>query len=274
MKRALALVAMTISCGSSPPRDAANAAGAATAAGAANAAGAAGAADERRTRPAWCEQALDEIRRAASVVPARDVAPPDVARGEALARRMAQESDVLAALAQHDAVQGVAEAANTVSAAAWALVSRRHAGQGARDGASTERALAVVLRERERAVLVLRGHCGEVAPSVDQSTAWKEATAAALARLAPAMRACAAGVSASAPAAERPKAMHVLVHIDPRGRATFAAPVDVRFALGQWGPTDLAHCFVKELEGATYPEPEGTATILVPFAGDGGAIER
>ena len=211
-------------------------------------------------RPAFCDAAVATLKSSQTVVPARDVPPLDAASAETLAVRMKDESDALGALSEEDAVRGAADAADGVSAAAAALAVRKKS--NANDVASTERALALVLRERERAVFVLRSECGELVPPFEQSAEWQKRATEVVSSVTPRLRSCVDGI----PEEQRPAKMQVLAQIDPKGRVMLATPVDVTFELARWGPSDVAHCVVRQVEETTFPEPSGTATVVVPFA--------
>lgn len=213
--------------------------------------------------PAWCRAALAELDRSGRSVPPHDTTPAEIAALETLAYRMDEEGEALAKLGEDDALAHASDAAGGVSAASSALVSRR---RGNRDDApSAERALAITLRERERALLVVRAQCGAATAPVEQSPDWTKRANEVVAARSSAMRAC---ISADA-RGELPARTPILVHVGAGGRATFATPVETSFDLGKWGPSDLAHCLVRVLEATTFPPPEGTATLLVPFDRDG-----
>lgn len=213
-------------------------------------------------RPQWCKAAVAETDRSRALVPPRDVVPVSL---DELAKRMDGEASALAELTPKDgaeALEATADADNGVSAAAAAVLTRRS--RDAADVGAAERALAVVLRERERAVLVMSGQCGLAAPAVEQEEEWKKKTAAVVTSVAPALRACADDV----PVEERPKGMNVVVQVDPQGRAVLATAVDFTFDFGKWGATNIAHCMIQRLEATRFPEPKGNATVLVPYVND------
>lgn len=213
-------------------------------------------------RPAWCKNAVTEIDRARGLLPPRDAVPESL---DDLGKRMDAEASALGDLAPKEgaeALDAVADADNGVSAATAAISKRRQS--EAADVGAAERALAVVLRERERAVLVLQGQCGVAPAAVEQDDDWKKRSEAVVASLGPALRACADGV----PAEERPKGMNVVVQVDPSGKAILATAVDFTFEFGKWGATNIAHCMIRRLEATRFPEPKGHATVLVPYVAD------
>jgi hypothetical protein len=213
-------------------------------------------------RPAWCTNAVAQIDRSRALVPPRDVVPDSL---DALAKRMDGEASALSGLVPKDgaeALEATAEADNGVSAATEAIQKRRQS--DATDIGAAERALAVVLRERERAVLVVYGQCGLASPPVEQDGDWKKRTDAVIAALRPALRACADDIPIEIE--ERPKAINILVQVDPQGRATLATAVDTTFDFGKWASTNLAHCLIHRLESTKFPQPKGNATVLVPTA--------
>lgn len=220
------------------------------------------AASATQAPPPWCRAALTEIDRSARAVPPRDTAPEGIPALEALAHRMEDEGEALSKLGEEDALAHASDAAGGVSAASSALVSRRHVDRG--DTPSAERALAITLRERERALLVLRGHCGAAISPIEQSPDWKKRATDVLASRSPALRGCIAPDVRE----QLPPRMDILVHVGTGGRVTFATPVDTSFDIGKWAPSDVAHCLVHVLEGTTFPPPEGSATLLVPFVRD------
>lgn len=212
-------------------------------------------------RPAWCKNATLEIDRSRAVMPPRDVVPESL---DALAKRMDAEAAALGEMVPKEggeALEATADADTGVSAAAEAISKRRQ--HDAADVGAAERALAVVLRERDRAVLVLQGQCGLVAPAVEQDEDWRKKSDAVVASLRPQLRACADEV----PAEELPKGMNVVVQIDPQGRAFLATAVDTTFDFGKWAATNIAHCMIRRLEATKFPEPKGNATVLVRFGG-------
>lgn len=209
-------------------------------------------------RPTWCKNAVAEIDRSRPLLPPRDVVPESI---DALAKRMDEEAMALGGMTPKEggeALEAVADADQGVSAASEAILKRRQ--RDAEDTGAAERALAVVLRERERAVVVLSGQCGLVAPAVEQDDDWRKKTDAVIAGLRPQLRSC----SDDIPAEERPKGMNVVVQIDPTGKATLATATDFTFDFGKWAGTNIAHCMIKRLEATKFPEPKGNATVLVP----------
>jgi hypothetical protein len=210
-------------------------------------------------RPMFCKNAVAETDRSRSVLPPRDVVPESL---DALAKRMDEEAMALGGMVPKEggeALEAVADADQGVSAAAEAIMKRRQ--RDAEDTGAAERALAVVLRERERAVLVVQGQCGLVAPAIEQDEEWRKKSDAVLAGLRPQLRACGDDI----PAEERPKGMNVVVQIDPTGKATLATATDFTFDFGKWAGTNIAHCMIKRLEATKFPEPKGNATVLVAF---------
>jgi hypothetical protein len=209
-------------------------------------------------RPAWCKNAVGEIDRSRALMPPRDVVPESL---EALAKRMDEEAMALGGMLPKEggeALEATADADNGVSAAAEAIMKRRK--RDAEDTGAAERALAVVLRERDRAVLVLQGQCGLVAPAIEQDEEWRKKTDAVIAGLRPQLRACSEDIARE----EMPKGMNVVVQIDPQGKATLATATDFTFDFGKWTGTNIAHCMIKRLEATKFPEPKGNATVLVP----------
>ena len=209
-------------------------------------------------RPAWCKNAVAELDVTRPLLPARDTVPESLDR---LAKRMDEEVLALGGMTtkEGEALEAVADADNGVSAAAEAVMKRRK--RDADDVGAAERALGVVLRERERAVLVLQGQCGLVAPPIEQNEDWRKQTDAVIAGLRPQLRACADDI----PLEDRPKGMNVVVQIDAQGKATLATATDFTFDFGKWSGTNIAHCMIRRLEATKFPEPKGTATVLVPF---------
>jgi hypothetical protein len=210
-------------------------------------------------RPMWCKNVVAEIDRSRAMLPRRDVVPESL---DALAKRMDEESLALGAMVPKEggeAIEATADADSGVSAAADAIMRRRQ--RDADDTGAAERALAVVLRERERAVLVLQGQCGLVSPAIDQEDEWRRKSDAVIAGLRPQLRACADDV----PPEDFPKGMNVVVQIDPQGKPTLATATDFTFDFGKWAGTNIAHCMIKRLETTKFPEPKGNATVLVPF---------
>ena len=213
-------------------------------------------------RPSWCSSALAEITRSASVMPPRDLAPASIQALEALAGRMDQEREALSRLGDAEALEYAADAARWVSVASFSLVSCRHVDRG--DTPSAERALGLTLRARERAVLVVQGHCGGVTPARDQSEDWQKKVMGIWEGLAPEIRACGAQLAPE----EKPPRIDILAHVDAQGRVTLATPVHGSFEPGKWGLVDAVHCVVRRLEATKFPEPEGSATVLVPLVRD------
>lgn len=210
-------------------------------------------------RPVWCKNAAFEIDRSRASLPPRDVVPESL---DALAKRVDEEAMALGGMVPKEggeALEAVADADQGVSAAAEAIMKRRQ--RDAEDTGAAERALAVVLRERERAVLVLSGQCGIVAPAIEQDEEWRKKSDAVLAGLRPQLRACSDDVAPE----DAPKGMNVVVQIDPQGKATLATATDFTFDFGKWAGTNIAHCMIKRLEATKFPEPKGNATVLVPF---------
>lgn len=217
-------------------------------------------------RPMFCKNAVAETDRSRSMLPPRDVVPESI---DALAKRMDEEAMALGGMVPKEggeALEAVADADQGVSAAAEAIKKRRQ--RDADDTSAAERALAVVLRERERAVLVLAGQCGIVAPAIEQDDDWRKMSDAVIAGLRPQLRSCADDISPE----EMPKGMNVVVQIDPQGKATLATATDFTFDFGKWAGTNIAHCMIKRLEAQKFPEPKGNATVLVPF-GDTRAVQ-
>jgi hypothetical protein len=209
-------------------------------------------------RPPWCKNAVAEIDRSRPLLPPHDVVPESI---DALAKRMDEEALALGGMVTKEngeALEATADADTGVSAAAEAVIKRRH--RDAEDTGAAERALAVVLRERERAVLVVSGQCGLVAPAVEQNEDWRKKSEAVIAGLRPQLRACAGDV----PPDDEPKGMNIVVQIDPQGKATLATATDFTFDFGKWAGTNIAHCMIKRLEATKFPEPKGNATVLVP----------
>lgn len=211
-------------------------------------------------RPAWCPNAVAELDRSRSAIPPRDVVPESL---EALAKRMDEEAMALGGMVPKEggeAIEAAADADQGVSAAAEAIIKRRQ--RDAEDTGAAERALGVVLRERERAVLVLAGQCGLSAPAVEQNEEWRKKSDAVIAGLRTQLRAC----SEDVPVEELPKGMNVVVQVDAQGRAFLATATDFTFDFGKWTGTNIAHCMIKRLEATKFPEPKGNATVLVPSA--------
>lgn len=210
-------------------------------------------------RPMYCKSAVAETDRSRNVLPPRDVVPESV---DALAKRMDEEAMSLGQMLPKEggeALEAVADADQGVSAAAEAVIKRRR--RDAADTSAAERALAVVLRERERAVLVLHGQCGLAAPAVEQDGDWQKKSEAVIAGVRPRLRACADDVAPE----DRPKGMNVVVQVDAQGRAVLATASDFTFDFGKWPGTNIAHCMIRHLEATKFPEPKGNATLLVPF---------
>jgi hypothetical protein len=210
--------------------------------------------------PPWCKNAASELDRSRALLPPRDVVPESL---EGLTKRMDEEAMALGGMIPKEggeAIEATADADNGVSAAAEAILKRRQ--RDAEDTGAAERALAVVLRERERAVLVLQGQCGLVAPAIEQDEEWRKKSDAVIAALRPQLRAC----SEDIPREQMPKGMNIVVQIDPQGKATLATATDFTFDFGKWAGTNIAHCMIKRLEATKFPEPKGHATVLVPSA--------
>lgn len=211
-------------------------------------------------RPAWCNNVVAELDRSRAMIPPRDVVPESL---DALAKRMDEEALALGGMTPKQGgedIEAAADADNGVSAAAEAIMKRRQ--RDADDTGAAERALGVVLRERERAVLVLQGQCGLATPATEQDEDWRKKSDAVIAGLRPQLRACAEDI----PAEERPKGMNVVVQIDAQGRATLATATDFTFDFGKWAGTNIAHCMIRRLEATKFPVPKGNATVLVPSA--------
>lgn len=210
-------------------------------------------------RPAWCKNAVAELDRSRAMLPPRDVVPESL---DALAKRMDEETLALGAMVPKEggeALEAAVDADTGVSAAAEAVMKRRQ--RDAEDTGAAERALAVVLRERERAVLVVHGQCGLAMPAVEQGEDWRKKSEAVITALRPQLRACADDIAPEA----RPKGMNILVQVDAQGKATLATASDFTFDFGKWSGTNIADCMIRRLEATKFPEPKGNATVLVPF---------
>jgi hypothetical protein len=209
-------------------------------------------------QPLWCKNAVAELDRSRPLLPPHDVVPESI---DALAKRMDEEALALGSMVTKqngEALEATADADTGVSAAAEAIIKRRQ--RDAEDTGAAERALAVVLRERERAVLVLSAQCGLVAPAIEQNEDWRKKSDTVIAGLRPQLRACSDGISPE----DKPKGMNIVVQIDPQGKAALATATDFTFDFGKWAGTNIAHCMIKRLEATKFPEPKGNATVLVP----------
>ena len=162
---------------------------------------------------------------------------------------MEEESKAFAALGDDQLLQNVARVANEVSAVAWLLKARLLVDVGDRD--SVEHALALASRKRERALLIVRETCDEVAAPGPPASGFRERASARIKALQPALHAC----REQAPADDRPTQLRLLVELDPSGRVERATPLDDTLEPNRWGATETAYCAVRRFEATQFPAP-------------------